>query len=272
MHSQTVTPQATVQPAKPVKHPYWKFLKSPDHRSANHMFMFGYNFLYNSMGVSFGSTGTIPWVGFNVARLFSRKIILGVIVEAKLSPGNWKQVPSQQFINDFDSSFVKKYDNPLDSVNAYLVKNAINDAGGQYVAGQNILNYGIAFSPFPSKYGGIMIQIKYGKTAYQVQGLYGQKMIKGGGYEQLPMRISNNIIYECTFKPYALGGNAYVLSNLKRKNDLWKSIAISVYYEQLNIKSAVFNGTRIDQMVAPGFLDKYGVDKRVGFKIGLSFY
>jgi hypothetical protein len=86
------------------------------------------------------------------------------------------------------------------------------------------------------------------------------------------MSVSGNWIYEITFKPATLFGDTYVFTDRENDYKFLKSFVLSLYYERLNLKSAEFNGTKIDKMVSSDFINKYGIDNRFGFKIGFAFY
>jgi hypothetical protein len=49
-------------------------------------------------------------------------------------------------------------------------------------------------------------------------------------------------------------------------------MVISFYYERLNFGSSTFNGTAMQEVVTSEFFEKYKIDHRFGFKIGLTFY
>jgi len=250
---------------------YWEFLRYPNDKSQNHLFSYNYQFFYSAIGKTLGSRGTMANFGVNLARFFSTKVILGVVADIKILPGVWPIKPSSSFTSDFNNNFQKTFDTQTDSANSSVVKNAFNN-GGQNIIGQNIFNFGVAFSLFPQKYGGILLQAKYGVTGFQIHGVNGNKYINNGGNDKVGMYVSGNWIYEITFKPAAFLYNTYIFTDRETDDKFLSSFVLSFYYERLNLKSAEFNGTTIDKMVSSDFINKYGIDNRFGFKIGFAFY
>lgn len=250
---------------------YLEFLRYPTAKSQTHLFTYSYQFFYSPIGKTLGSRGTMANFGINLARLFSTKIILGVVADIKILPGVWPIKPSKSFTSDFNESFLKTYDTQTDSANSTVVKSAFNN-GGQNIIGQNVFNFGVALSLFPQKYGGILLQIKYGGTGFQIHGVNGNKYINNGGNDKFGMNITGNWIYEITFKPAAFLYNTYIFTDRETDDKFFSSFVLSFYYERLNLKSAEFNGTTIDKMVSSDFINKYGIDNRFGFKIGFAFY
>lgn len=250
---------------------YWEFLRYPNDKSQNHFFTYNYQFFYSTTGKTLGARGTMANFGINLARFFSTKIILGVVADIKILPGVWPIKPSNSFTSDFNTNFLKTYDTQTDSANASVVKDAFNN-NNQNIIGQNIFNFGVAVSLFPQKYGGILLQVKYGSTGFQIHGVNGNKYINNGGNDKVGMYVSGNWIYEITFKPAAFFYNTYIFTDRETDDKFFNSFVLSFYYERLNLKSAEFNGTKLDKMVSNDFINKYGIDNRFGFKIGFAFY
>lgn len=251
-----------------VKNTYLNFLREPSAESQNQLFTFNYQFMYGAFGKTMGANGLIPNFGINLARFFSRKIIIAGVADLKLVPGMWAPNTNKEFLNDFNSNLISTFNNQLDSANASIVSFAFNN--GQ-IFGNNVFNFGIAFSLFPQKYGGILIQVKHGTTGFYLHNVYNSPYVNGGGSDKVPISNSGNWVYELTLKPFAFFKNTYY--NIREENFKFaNSFIISFYYEKLNFKSAEFNGTTIDKIVSQTFLNKYGIDNRFGFKIGIGLY
>ena len=90
-------------------------------------------------------------LGFNIARFFSKKFILGVSTDFKIFPGYTKQYFSNQFIQDFNSNYIQIYDNELDSARAEVLYKTVNKIDNYRIKGNIILDFGFSFSPFPQK-------------------------------------------------------------------------------------------------------------------------
>ena len=223
------------------------------------------------MGNTIGARGTMASFGLNLARFFSTKIIIAAVTDIKLLPGVWPIKPSNSFTSEFNNSFIKTYNNQTDSANAYIMQSAFNQQG-QSIIGQNVFNIGIALSLFPQKYGGILLQAKYGGMGFQIHGVYGNKYLNNGANDKVGMDVTGNWICEITIKPVAFFENAFINTTKKGKGKFGKSFVLSFYYERLNFKSAEFNGTKVNQIVTSDFINKYGIDNRFGFKIGFALY
>ena len=139
--------------------------------------------------------------------------------------------------------------------------------------GHDIFNFGIMFSPFPQKYGGLLFQVNDGATDYFIHShINGNPYVNDGGSDKYPMTVGDTWIYEVTMKPAAFFENSYINLEDRETGSFWDCIVISFFYERVNFRSAEFNGTKVADMVTPAFMDKYGLDERYGIKIGLAFY
>ncbi|MCW3083349.1 MAG: hypothetical protein JWP12_715 [Bacteroidetes bacterium] len=256
--------------AKIQKTKYYHYLRYADSTSQNHLLIINYQFMVNPVGKTFGAQGLIPTFGFNIARLFSKKIIIAACLDFKAFPGFATKKLSSQFVSDFNKNYTQTYHTPLDSANTYTVKEGINS--NSIISGNDVFNIGIMISLFPQRYGGILLQVKHGEDDFEFHSVLNNKYVDGGGRDKFPMGISDNWTYELTLKPYAFFSNSYISFTSGSDDIIWKSICVSFFYERLNFKSAEFNGTPLSTMVKPEFMNKYGIDNRFGFKIGFAFY
>jgi hypothetical protein len=138
--------------------------------------------------------------------------------------------------------------------------------------GNNFSNIGIEFSPFPNKYGGILLQIKKGFRDFPINGLKGNNYTSNKDLEQLPFTLKDNYAIQLSVKPYRLF-NSTIIDVLHMKiKDVYKFIIISFYYERLNIRNANFDGLALNQIVKQPFIDKYSKIDNFGIKLGLGLY
>lgn len=255
------------------KSKYLKFLIAPDSSSQNHLFSFSYQYMLNPIGKTIGSQGMISNFGINLARFFSKKIIIGISLDLKWIPGMSTKKINNEFTSDFNSHFIKQYDNPQDSANAYIMKTVFNNGYGPSLYGNGISNIGIMISLFPQKYGGVLLNFKTGNTSFKIHSVYDNPYVKNGKVDAAYLTLINNYIIDITFKPYAFFKNAYVSKiNSFGFNDILKRFVISVFYQRLNFSSAEFNGTKISSMVDSAFNSKYKTDNRFGIKLGWGIY
>lgn len=249
-----------------------KVINSTDN-SKNHLITFNYQYMLSPIGKTFGTQGMVPNFGINLARLFSHKIVLGLILDIKLIKGFSNKKLSNEFVSDFNSAFKTKYENSTDSVNAYIIRTCFNDGPGRFFAGNKLSNIGIMVSLFPQKYGGILVQIKKGYRESIVRGTLGIKEIENGERESLPLIFSDNWSFELTFKPMAFFQDTYVKTEDNFDSEaIGNRFIITIFYERLNFESGSFNGTSISKMVSPEFMNKYRIDNRFGIKLGFGIY
>jgi len=255
------------------RHKYLKFLFEPaDDRQAT-LLTIGWQYLYcpPGWGKTFRTGGMHPSIGINLARFFSNKFVLGVFADLKGLKGFTQQRLSPEFRNDFNNDFVTTYLSQADSARAYTVKDAVNGVPAHGFWGNYYGDYGLMFSPFPQKYGGVLISIKKGYRGYPTFGTYGNKYLNDGERENILLDFSGTYSFIITCKPSTFFRKGGWIGDLE-PNDLWQFITIGFYYEKLQLKNATFDGMPFDKMVNPGFISKYGVDNRFGITFGLALY
>lgn len=234
--------------------------KSDD--SHTYLFTLNYGLMMSPIGKTTSNQGLLMNLGINLSRFFSNKILFGIAGDLKLSGGFIKHGDAQ-FLSDLDANYNVQYDNTLDSANSVIVKNALTKSAQNPIMGNRCYNIGIMFSPFPDKYGGIMFQVRRGSKVFRIE--VGNNPFVVGEYGYL--EVSKNWIYEITFKPWTFKNDKF--PSTKRFKT---SITVSFHYERVNFGSAEFNGTKINKMFSSEFIEKYEIDHRFGFKIGIGFY
>ena len=81
---------SSAQQTTPTKKGYISFLKH-DSLQTNTYLTASYSFIYTSVGkISQGGRGSCLSVGLNLARFFSKKIVLGVTFDYQLFSGLWQ--------------------------------------------------------------------------------------------------------------------------------------------------------------------------------------
>lgn len=240
-------------------------------KDQNHFFSFQYNYMLSPWGTTIGAQGGIPTIGINLARFFSKKIIIGVIADFKFNPGISTKLPSNTFQTDFENHWTALTTSSKDSANSYVYH---QNFLGNGVKGNNMFNIGVMFSLFPQKYGGILLQVKTGNTGFQFRNnIYGNKFVNHGGNDKVAMSILDNWRYEITLKPFSFFHNTFIaVRNRSYNNPLADAFILSFYYERQNFNSAQFNGTPLSEVMSEVFMNKYGIDNRFGIKLGFAFY
>jgi hypothetical protein len=243
---------------------YFEDLKSIGPGIENTLFTAQLKYMATPFRTTFNAQGGMLNVGINFARFFSKKITFGFTVDLKAMPGYSRANLSNQFVNDFNASYISTYETSIDSINAQLVQSAIADctpSNCNYLRGTSIFNYGLMLSLFPNKYGGILLEAKYGRTGFHLRNVFGSENVRVGGYDKYPIGIKH-WTYEITFKPVAFFKKAY-------KPNIF---VISFFYQRLNLRTAAFDQTKLEDMVSSSFMTTYGMDHRFGFKLGFAFY
>ena len=249
---------------------FFHFFLFRDSTSQNYLFTLALKYQITAHTNSFSSNGAYAHIGLNLARFFSKKIILGVFYELKPLHGPFYPQPaSSQFKTDFNNNFNTTYNSQEDSAVAYTLRRALI---GGYMSSGNFGSYGIMVSLFPNKFGGILLSLKRSGSGYRVGGVYGDSLIENGTAENLYFNADKNYGLELSFKPYAFFKNSYINFEQRTSQKFLKAITCSIYYERFNLKDADFGGVKFTDMVTKGFISKYGATNRFGFTIGWSLY
>jgi hypothetical protein len=220
--------------------------------------------------ISFSTNGTHISLGFNVARFFTKKMILGVCFDLKFFSGLKKQNFKTEFTTDFNSNFNYNYSNENDSLHGFALKSIINENDKTYAYSNRFQNIGIEFSPFPNKYGGIVLQIKSGFREYRTA---------ASGYNLSDTDNRNTYLLMRKCLSFNLLFNPYLFFTTKRNNfinpkpkDFFKYILVSLYCEKLNLDDATYGGVAIQKLVNQNFIDKYSSKYNFGVKLGFGLY
>lgn len=251
---------------------YVDFLKY-DSLGQTEFFFMGYHYLNVPNSKNFKTGGTILNLGFNVARFFSKKIIVALAVDWKYFFGYTNQSFTNEFVDDFNSNFISEQSSLTDSLRANILKDAINSVPGHDFNGNQFGNIGIAFSLFPKKYGGIMIQLKKGWVSYPINGDEGKEALGKQSDQNLPkFNLNNNFFIDLSFKPYRFFNSERVDIESFKWKDLIKKVSITLYYERINLVNSNYDGLKLDKIVGRNFVSKYNNQQNFGIKIGLALY
>jgi hypothetical protein len=260
--------------SKPVaaqKGAYGQFLKA-DTAAANSYFYGGSHFTYSPLQTDFRYGGIYGQVGFNLGRLFSKKIILGVTVDFKGWKGfnSWK--PSEAFKNDFNAAYLPNVSTPEDLAKAEMIKNAVNDVEDKNFQGNYFGRIGLSIAPFPRKFGSFMMTFQRGYCSFPIYGYYDNPNIDNldSDFAFLDIgRVYSGAIY---FKPFTFSKKIRRTSFTASKED-WKNyITVGLHYERFNLNESSFYGISVNDIVKKEFLDKYGIQQRFGISLGVSIY
>ena len=228
-------------------------------------------YLSSTYGKTIDYKGVVASFGFNPTIFLSSKIILGITCDIKIIPGIIPLNSKSNFVHDFDACYFVPQNSSLDSANASTVNSNIGNKNA--IMGNDQFYFGLMFSPYPQKYGGILLQIKRGSVNQTLHGgVYDNKYIDSGGHDKWQMSTKKNWRFELTFKPYAFFRNSVITRYDLRSKDILKSFSVTLFYDYINFKSASFNGTDWNKFLTPEFMNKYRFDNRFGIKVGFSLY
>ena len=258
-----------------------KFLRNliiPDSNTQATVLGVTFQYLHCPQNNSLRSEGTHVNLILNVARFFTRKFILGFCFDIKGFGGFTKQNFSQKFIGDFNQNYISNYNSSTDSAMANTLKGAINSESGFGNRGNYRIQYGIAISPFPQKYGGLLLLLKAGTNAYSLYGTYTKKLFYNDAGNYMSFNLNQSYSIELTFKPYKFFNSEGVSWSNEKLKHIYRYIVLSLYFERLSLKGATLGGTSygrempISQMVNQNFISKYNNIYNFGFEVGFALY
>ena len=247
-----------------VKKTYIDFLTRND-KTENYMFSAGIKYRYTVYSPSFSTNGYYLTAGINLARFFSRKLVLGAFVDFTVKHNLFQQdIKSDEFVSDFNKSFNTTYNTQEDSA---VAREFQSDLTNKNFGKGGYAGYGVMFSPFPNKYGGVLISAKYGTTSHFCS-FYGNKYVNNGESDHI---YFNTEIYtlELTLKPYTFFRND---SYWKGKNFIYRGLSISFSYDYFKITNITVYNTKLTDMVNNDFISKYGTTNRFIVSLGWTLY
>jgi hypothetical protein len=250
---------------------YIEFLKA-DTAAGNSFFYGGAHYALAPIETDFRFGGIYGQVGFNVGRLFSKKILVGVTVDFKGWKGfnSWK--PSDAFKTDFNAAYLPSVTTPEDLAKAEMIKNAVNDVEDKNFQGNYFGRIGLSISPFPRAFGSFMLTLQRGYSSFPMYGYYDNPNIDNSDSDFAFLdfgRVYSGAVY---FKPFTFSKKIRRTSLSAAKED-WKNyVTVGIHYERLNLYESSFYGISFNDVVSTEFLDKYAVQQRFGISFGVSIF
>lgn len=250
---------------------YLSYLFYQDSSSQSGLFYIKVQYSYVNKNVPFRDGGMNTSIGLNLSRFLSDKLILGVCYNFKLLPGFTKQNFTSEFKNDFNDNFITNYSNQQDSIRGDILYRTINGAENYRSRGNSYHNFGICFSPFPKKYGGILIQITKG---FSIMPFYGSYPTKNLTKDNSPVELNlfTKLCLEISCKPYNFFNSKKSLLINQKLKDFYKHIVFSIYYKENSLKSSSFNNEPLNKYIDSKFIDKYTNKGFIGIKLGFGLY
>lgn len=257
------------------KSKYLSYLLIPDSNTQAGLLNIRYQYVYMPKDQPFRRGGTCWNIGINLARFFTKQVILGVHVDGRFFfAGFTKQHFSKEFRDDFNAAFKTEYATYKDSLRASVLYDGINGTNGAFVQGSFPGYYGITFSPFPQKWGGVMLEVKRGGMITDFYGNYDAKLLDPNG-DSSPVNFGTyrNVAFELSFKPNKFTKpHKGVIANIHKPKDFLDLLVIGLYYERFSLVDASFNGQYLNTMVSDAFIAKYSNKNYFGIKVGVGIY
>jgi len=214
--------------------------------------------------VNHGGRGSYVGLGLNVARLFSKKFVLGFIVEFKGWKGLWPDNFTNQFQNDFNWYYQNSIALPEDSARAETLHSLINGSPSYSVRGTFYSSIGICFSPFPYSHGGILVNVKKGGIGIPVHGTYGS-LFNRDGNDWVSFSTNMNYRAEIVCKPLLFFPSL-------AKEHLAQSLQLSFFVQEIDWTKSNFDGLFLQSFLAPEFFSRYNKEYQFGITAKFGFY
>ena len=243
---------------------YVHFLEKDSVRN-NTLILASYNFMFTNQGdITHGGRGTYIGLGLNVARLFTKKFVLGFNIEFKAWKGLWPSYLTNNYINDFNDGYQNNLAIKEDSARAAVLKECINGSDRYSRRGTFYSAMGISFSPFPQKYGGFMLIAKLPGFGIPVHGTFGT-LFNPKGTDWVSISVPGKYSFELVFKPLTFFKNT-------RTNFNCRLFQCSFFYERLSWKDANFDGLSFSSFMSSSFINKYATQDNFGFTFKVGLY
>ncbi len=233
-----------------------------------------YNFSKVIKGDIMPSNGTYASLGLNLLYPLKKQFLFGIVVDYRAMKMMGTNRHFKQLTTDINHFLISDFDNPLDSTVSFFISQAFNNDGGINSGktivfwGSYLFHYGFMISPYPNKYGGLMLQIKRGVYIFPIYGSYGNPNFHNGENENITLGIPTTLHLQLTCKP---------LTFFKKRKDNYKSpfrnhLLVSVFYEEISLRKARIDSKPWDKYFDPKFFEKNDNNWHFGLKISYGIY
>jgi hypothetical protein len=215
--------------------------------------------------------GTNVDVGLNIARFFTQRFILGIGIDLKYLFHNEKITLSSEQISNFNSNYMPQLSNQMDSIRSISLNSTFNNVTNYNFSASRFSHVCLNFSPFPTKYGGLMFQLKLGNSTFVLKGPLGDLYNKDSYHPILSLYTKKNIGFEISMRPYLFFKNTQD-PDVFFLGPWYKFLTVSLYAERFTLKNATFGGERLDKFVQQEFINKYKGVQSFGIKLGFEMH
>jgi hypothetical protein len=255
----------------PIRKSYLDFLEYDSTCRTNLLnFSFQYNYFQKNKPFRRGGLGFE--LGLNLARFFSKKIIFGICLDSRLFESHVSQNFDTQFQSDFNNNFISSQPTQADTLVSKVLYNTINNNGIK-IRGDHHLFYGVSFSPFPDRFGGLLLEFKTGGSSYLFYGNYDAAALNKD-HDNIPVMLitRKNSLYQLSFNPYKFFRSKETNVYASEPYEFYKFFVISLCYEKFSLEHSTLNNLLLTNFIQQNFISKYSNQYYIGIKIGLGIY
>jgi hypothetical protein len=251
--------------------PYSEFIKS-DSTCLASFISFKFQYLYQFSNGFYKIGGTHSDLGINLARFFTKKIILGVGFEYKFIPFRGKQKLASGFIDNFNANYIPVLSDKYDSIRSLTLHGAINNINGYKSGGSTFSSFSINFSPFPDRFGGILLQFKMGYLSVPIYGPLSDIYEENTNIPTLNFAVRKNFVVELSFCPYKFFKSHRLKIVGGSIKDWYKFLIISFYANYFSLQNATVGGEKLSKFTGEAFTDNYKSLHNFGIKFGVGIW
>jgi hypothetical protein len=199
--------------------------------------------------------------GINVARFFTKKINLMASMDLGIIAMLNFTTLKPNFENDFSNSFNSKLKNNVngDSIKANLLNSQVGNNNN------TLLAYGISFSPYPNKYGGIILECKMGIYSHKIG------ILRGTIINQKPFD-ADNLYWGFKYESLGLTCKPILFFKKKKMQHEQNSFLVGIFLNNIHIAKSQIYDLPLSNFMSKSFLDKYQTTFLVGLKIGYGVW
>jgi hypothetical protein len=229
-----------------------------------------YGFAQTCFGKVLPASGTSFNLGLNVAAFFSKKYVLGVMVEGRVFKFFGTNRKYGKIRGDVNAALIYTQPDARDSARVLFLADAFNSNPDRHFFGSNQYRYGIIFSPYPDKYGGFLLAVKRGINNYPISGAYRYfDIVKYESESYIYIDLPVDVCVEVTCKPLL---SLHEKRQGKYIDFISQNLVLSAYWEHVSINRAQLNQAPITHFLKPDFFARNGTDNHFGFKVSFGFY
>lgn len=245
-----------------------------DSDSRCNLIFFGFNYLTTPKTEAFAAKGTNFCIGLNIVRFFNDKFTFGPFLETKQSNGGLRQHLSSGYINGFNQAYTPIDDPETAKLESETFYNAVNSVDGFYIRGNKFWNVGIAVSPFPDRYGSVMLKVSKGSQSVSFGGLYDDQLYVNDDGLYMDLYLKRNFSIELAMRPFTFGTPKHVtITGMETAKDALRLISTSFYFESLQLTDGKFRTTDLSSFIDPSFFtSKHSKMYNFGFKVGIGLW